>query len=464
MSTSTQLGEDVFGILLYRNDATELLLESTPAGLAIPVLPVPAHSRIAAEITAAINGAWGLDTYCLFSLAGGTHSSTLTPCQVAEVCWPRTSAPTGMRWVPLTWLSARSFVDSRDCEVIEKSLAILDQYRRGEFQGAFGKPGWLSVVSDWVRAAAAEVGLSLTGEFRQFNASPTFSLMRFETDGPAVWLKAVGEPNLHEFPITLKLCERFSDFVPKLIDHRRDWCAWLTFEAEGTSLDACTTAASWSRAAQSLADLQISSMPKIDGFVELGCKDVTRTGLLPIVEPFVEYVAELMNRQTRNQPRPLERRELRALASEIRQSIQALADSGFADTLGHLDLNPGNVFVGANRCTFLDWAEACVGHPFLTFQYLVEHGHRIGVSSQSMMQFRASYAAKWHRVVSPSSLDLAFLHSPLVAVFAFATAGLDWSQDHFRSRPDADGFLRSLTRRMHREALALPREETLWAS
>lgn len=464
MSTSIQLGENAFRILLYRNDATELLLETTPTGLGIPVLPVPAHSRIAAEITAAINSAWGLDTYCLFSLADGTHSSALTPCQVAEVCCSWTSAPAGMRWVPITSLPAKSFEDSRASEVIERSLVLLDQYRRGEFQGAFGKPGWLSIVTDWVRAAAAEVGLSVPGKFRQFNASPTFSLMRFETNGPAVWLKAVGEPNLHEFPITLKLCKRFPDFVPKLIDHRQDWCAWLTFEAEGTSLDRCTTEASWSRAAESLADLQISSMRKIEGLVEVGCKDVTRTGLLPLVEPFVEYAAELMNRQARKQPRPLERPELRALTSQIQHSIQALADSGFADTLGHLDLNPGNVFVGATRCTFLDWAEACVGHPFLTFQYLVEHGQRIGASSQSMMQFRASYAAKWRRLVSPSSLELAFLHSPLVAVFAFATAGLDWEQDHFRSRPDADGFLRSLTRRMHREALALPRGETLWAS
>src|SRR6266404_126757 len=400
MCTSTQLGENGFRILLYRNDATEILLETTPGGLGVPVLAVPAHTRIAEEITASIKNAWGLETYCMFSLSGGTHSYAPSQCQVVEVCRPVTSALTGMQWFSVASLSASSCEDSGALEVIERSLATLDQYRRGELQGIFGKPGWLTVVTDWVRAAATAVGLSLTGEFRQFNASPTFSLIRFETNGPALWLKAVGEPNLHEFPITMKLCEYFSDFVPKLIDYRQDWCAWLALEAEGASLDQSTTEASWSRAAESLANLQISSVQQIHGLVKAGCKDATLRGLLALVDPFVEYVAQPMNRQARQQPRPLQRPELLALATQIRHSIQALGESGFADTLGHLDLNPGNVFVCANRCTFLDWAEACVGHPFLTFQYLAEHGERSSASRQAMMHFRASYSAKWKCLAS----------------------------------------------------------------
>jgi len=52
-----------------------------------------------------------------------------------------------------------------------------------------------------VQRAIEPYGLRLSGEFRQLNASPTFALLRLETTGQALWFKAVGEPNLREFPI-----------------------------------------------------------------------------------------------------------------------------------------------------------------------------------------------------------------------------------------------------------------------
>jgi len=53
-----------------------------------------------------------------------------------------------------------------------------------------------------VRAVIRPLGMELK-DFHQLNGCETFSLIRFETTQLPVWFKAVGKPNLHEFPITV---------------------------------------------------------------------------------------------------------------------------------------------------------------------------------------------------------------------------------------------------------------------
>ncbi len=457
MCTSTQLDENICRILLYRNDATELLLETTPGGLGVPVLPVPTRTRIAEEITAAINSAWGLDTYCMFSLPGGAHSFAPTPCQVVEVCRPGTSTLAGMHWVPVASLSASSFEHSDAFEVIQTSLATLDQYRCGELQGAFGKPGWLTVVTDWVRAEATAVDLSLTGKFRQFNASPTFSLIRFETNGPAVWFKATGEPNLHELTITVSLTRLFPGYLPPILGVNSLWNAWLSEEISNTTLERFTELSVWERVAENLAELQIASIGKCCALFDNQCRDLRLSKLIDLIPPFLTRVAEFMAAQQKQPPPPLTIRELAFLGERLQEAISVLQDFGFPETLGHIDFNPGNILITPARCVFLDWAEACVTHPFTTFEYLAEHFRRSGIrDAGGCNRVAAAYLRPWRSFLSSEELTRTMAVSPLVAVFSYAIAGNAWrSPDALHNSLEA-GFLRSLARRMHSEANRLP--------
>jgi len=61
------------------------------------------------------------------------------------------------------------------------------------------------------------MGVRLTGKFRQLNASPTFSLIRLETNGVALWFKATGKPNEHELAIALSLARLFPRYVPRVL-------------------------------------------------------------------------------------------------------------------------------------------------------------------------------------------------------------------------------------------------------
>ena len=134
---------------------------------------------------------------------------------------------------------------------------------------------------------------------------------------------------------------------------------------------------------------------------------------------------------------------------------------GIPETLGHLDLNPGNIIVSPSRCTFLDWAEAYVGNPFFSLEYLREHlRRRNGTDSTVETKLVESYCAQWEHVVPPAAVAEGLELAPLLAVFAYAAGSYAW-EDTERLQLATAGYLRSLTRRMHREGNELESRRSL---
>jgi hypothetical protein len=455
MSATSQSTHDLFRILLYRNDASEILVETNPGGLRLPILSVPAHRREAEEITGAIKTSWNLETYGLFRSSATVPPHPFVHDYVVEACQPDTASPAGMQWLCVSTLSIGAFQTPSDLAAIQNSLLRLDQYRRNELPGPFGKPGWLQKVTEWVEAQGAARGLHLAGAVHQFNASPTFSLLRFETDGPALWFKAVGEPNAHEFDVTLHLAHFLPRYVPRVMASNREWNAWLSVESEGQHLSAQSGIGDWQRVAAGLADLQISSFGRGLHLVEIGCRDLRACSLRAQLDPFFDCIAELMGRQTTPIPPPLTRPDLAALAGEIRKALEDQNENKIPNVLGHLDCNPGNILVSRERCVFLDWAEGFIGHPFFTFRYLLEHWRRsYGRNADSEKAILSAYATPWETVLSTGDIARELQILPLVAAFAYAVGNQAWQRPEC-IHPETAGYLRSLVRRMKREADAL---------
>jgi hypothetical protein len=454
MRSTTKLDQELFRILLFRDDAAELLLERSSSGVRLPQVSVPAHTRTAEEITAAVKSSWNLETYCLFTLPAGPASEDGARHVVLEACRDDSLSP-GMHWLPVVSCSAACFDDPCEFATMENSLAMLQQHRRGELPGPFGKPGWLPVVTEWVQAQAAGAGLALTGEFRQFNASPAFSLIRFKTDGPALWFKAVGEPNLHEHRITLKLASLFPRFLPRILASHPEWNAWLALESEGSELGENATTDAWGTAAENLALLQISSFGRRFELIHSGCKDLRPCRLVELVDPFLDAMAEFMERQTKLAPAPLSREKLLSLGRNITMSLEELDECAIPNTVGHLDVNPGNLLVCGPRCVFLDWAEGYVGPPFFAFQYLLENLRRLqGEDANRDKSLVLAYEKHWARFASPKEIVKALKTTPLLATFTCAASIGSW-RNRQNIRTESAGYLRSLTRRMQREANAL---------
>jgi len=455
MSSSSQLDHDFFRILLYRRNGKELLLMHAGKSFALPAIPIPRHSRVAQRITEAIRQDWKLDSCCLFPV--GDRNS---PAYAVELCGEASTHPAKTRWLPVDSLAERDFSEAQDFHVIDAATRHLDQYRNAGANSPFGKLGWLRDVIGWVESSAASLGVHLTGEFQQFNASPTFSLIRFETDGPALWFKAVGDPNLQEYRITRALAKLLPDYLPRLVASHEIWNAWVTIEAEGHTLEEFTSVADWQKAAFTLASLQIGSFGNAPHLIGAGCRDVRAGVLLENIDPFFGSMTEVMTQQTKQDPPPLNRAELTALAKRIREALEELMASGIPNVLGHLDCNPGNIIVSRDKCVFLDWAEGSIGHPFFTMQYLVAHSRKsLSTYAGDTNKILSSYLTPWQSFADVRQIAADLALTPLLAAYAYATS-IEPRTNRGSPSPEMAAFLRSLIRRMKHEADALPERST----
>jgi hypothetical protein len=370
-----------------------------------------------------------------------------------------------MRWEPLHSLAEHDFHDRGDFHAVRQAVAQTIASGGVGCLGPFARLGWFEELEQWVRKEIATEGLRLNGRFRQLNAYPNFSLIRFETDGPAVWFKAVGWPNQQEYPLTLALARLFPRFLPTVISTRPDWNGWLAFESEGPLLCESSMVSSRQTAAEDLAKIQTQSIGAISDLLNAGAHDLRATALLGLVEPFFTGMAELMELQTKAPPQPLSREELRRLSDRVREALIILEESPLPMTLGHLDINPGNIVCRISGCVFLDWAETFVGHPFLTFEYFREHFRRApGYDRSQETELVAHYSSPWSAFTSAGDLARAFEFSALVAAFAFAARSNAWRDPQSPEASRTAGHLRSLTRRMEREARLLPERRFLWSS
>jgi Phosphotransferase enzyme family len=454
-ATTTQaVTLDRYRVVLLRNRGSEVLVAGTRPAFTLPAVEVPSHERVAEHTTLALKAGYGIDAICLFETEVQAQGvETQIRCQAMEVTVPTCEVPPDTAWFSAETLFGQSFADAKDLDALTTVFQQLSEFQSAKARGPFGKPEWIRELLSWIETKIACYGLCLTGRIRQLNASPTFALIRLETNGTAMWFKAVGEPNLREFPVSVALSALFPGFVPTVIATHEAWNGWLTMEFSGTSLSECQDSGIWELAAKNLAHLQIESAGKIVLLLEAGCRDMRLPTLFALVDPFIESMSDLMRQQQKTPPAILDDATLQDLGNDIKRALGAMAELGIPDTLGHLDFNPGNILCSRDQCIFLDWAEAFVGSPFLTLEYLREHCARL--ESTNGRELRSAYREEWLCTLSQEAISSAFEVAPLLAVFAYAAGLAAWQNQSTLKDRSAAGYLRSLTRRMHAESIRL---------
>lgn len=458
MEYERECESETYRAIVIAPNGEELLLLAANTQFLLPSMEIPHGQRVAETFTAAMKSEWGQDVICLFTHDVGApadHSGGIH-YQVMECCDRGAYRDARTQWISISSLSKDSFVDLSDHRAVEQSLAECNAHARGSESGPFARLGWFRQLHRRVEEAILPLNLELNGSFRQFNASPFFSLIRLETNGPALWFKAVGEPNLREFPVTLMLARLFPKYVPPILAAWPPWNGWLTPEVDGINLAESREMTLWETAAATLAKLQIESVSSTAQILGSGARCLRASTLLELAHPFLSVASELMEQQTKVPPLVLTHCELQKLEEHICGALSFLDHLGIPDAVGHLDLNPGNIIVSPDGCVLLDWAEACIGHPFFSFEYLLEHFRRaVGVDPRLEEQLIASYAAPWGQMVSPEVIAEALTVAPLLAAFSYAAGSCPWAdQDRLRAAATA-GYLRGMTRRMNREAKQL---------
>ena len=219
METQEQSERETCHVIVFGLDGDDVLLKVTESGFVFPPVEIPRWERLAENLTAALRRDWGCDAVCLFSPNDASQDGNPDGYhyEVME-CW-REQHLDGTDWKPVHSLTADSFQDEAEFRILTQCLHELDGYGHDP-SSPFAQRRSLTRVRGWADDAIRPLGLKLGASFRQYNASPSFSLIRFETNGTAVWFKGVGQPNLREFPITLKLAELFPIYGRNSCDQR----------------------------------------------------------------------------------------------------------------------------------------------------------------------------------------------------------------------------------------------------
>lgn len=457
MESEQQSDRETYRLIFFGPDRSYVLLAGEEGGFQLPCVEIPRWQRVAEHLTAVTRNKYGCVAISLFGseINALRHNSNGPYYQAMECVCSGKEHASNTAWRSVSSLTPDSFKEEADYQALRHCATESTSYE-ADSASPFARCGWFNELRRWVTEAIESIGLHLTGAFHQFNASPSFSLIRFETDGLAVWFKAVGEPNLREFQITLELAELFPRYMPEIVATQPDWSGWLSLEAQGAVLDGTDEITEWTAAAAALAKLQMDSLGKTGAIADAGAHIGRMAVLEALIDPFLDVIALLMKQQAKSPPAILSRENLTLLGRRIHDSLGLLDEFGIPDALGHLDLNPGNVIVSAERCVFLDWAEAYVGHPFFSFEYLLEH-FRCERGRDASLESRlvASYCAPWEQLVPASVVTEARQFTPLLAAFAYATGTGMWRDQERLQDPLAAGYLRSLVRRMNREASQL---------
>lgn len=456
MKSQQQSERETYRLIVLGEDGTKLLVKNTEARFILPSVEISRHERVAENLTGVLKREWGCDAVCLFPMncSPENRGSNRQLHEVLE-CWRDETMGVDTAWTPIRTLTVDSFQHEAEFESLQHSLHQLEDYERDP-SSPFARRGWLEPLRDWTSSAIRPLGLELMDSLQQLNASPAFNLIRFETTGSAVWFKAVGKPNEREFPITLKLAELFPNFMAEIIATKPEWNGWLSREADGRNLGEAKNSEAWELAASSLAKLQIESISYTESLLPLGAHDFRSDALISAADLFFDVIARLMDEQPKTPPATLRREELSLTRVLVDDALTALADLRIPSGVGHMDPNPRNIIVAANRCVFLDWAEAYIGHPFFSFEYLLQHFRR---NSEDRTKFEAQiasvYKIPWQEFLSEDCISEALALVPLAAVFAYAVGDDSWKEAERLRDPVIGGYFRSLARRMNREAMQL---------
>ena len=448
-------------LLIFRRDAEEILLRSERTGFALPQVDIPANERIAANVNRIVECELGLEVISLYEVFPSNPKQGGVFYHAAVAARPRADIPAGTYWTRVGSLTADSFSRQEEFAAIATFRSGLNAAKNGETPEPFLKPNWFAEVAAWAGRSLRPYGLRLSGPFQQLNAGPTFSLIRFATDGTPVWFKAVGEPNTREFRLTLALAQVCSEYLPKVLAENAEWNAWLAEEASGISLSSSADFPLWECAADSLAHLQVRALPHLAEFSCAGARDLRPSSILSRVAPFCEFIAGSTDRADSRDTAQLRKVDWRHLSAAIQDALMELERLNLPETLGHMDLNPQNIFGSARGCIFLDWAEGFTGCPFFSFEYLLQHFRRSFPNDTSLeARCRNAYVRRWQPFLSSRDLERALAFSPLAALFAYAsTLWASLLQQDSLTVPQETYLLR-LGRKMCRMTTA---EQRVWA-
>jgi Phosphotransferase enzyme family len=436
--------QNEYRVVLVLPRSLKILVERHGNRLRLPRVRVPKWARRAEQLTEALQTKWNVKSIAIDFLAGEQLGP---PCCVIEVRthdWEAT----------VDGLVPFEVDDLDDDELTAVDRVTVHGILAGNAadRGTFSRLGWIDDARTWIQESLPDRLIEFSEDVCVLNAGGPFALVRLGTlHPPAYWLKATGSPNTHEFVVTTTLARLLPNSLPPLVAARGAWNAWV-MEDIGRPLHETLSLHSFELALHCLAGLQKASAEHVETLVAAGCFDQRIPHLRAHLPELMRYLEEIMAKQTSTKVLPIESKRLGVLKLLLEDAYIRMEAIGIPNTLLHNDMNTGNILVNGTRAVFTDWAEACVGNPFVTFQHLRIQAEREDATHTWSLSLTALYKQHWRTLLGESQIEEAFALVPPLAIASYL-CGRDMSfSASYRNDTRAHSYARSLARHMDRAA------------
>jgi hypothetical protein len=426
--------------------ASRMLLAVDGAGKRLlPRINVPANTRVVPRLHNVMVTGWGIHGLVLDFLSLEEGSS---PCAVVELI--SDYAPGAFRTASVEQIS--------ESDLSERERTLLCALLREETESPFSRLGWLAEATRWVEQATGATTTSML-DIEQFNAGGAFALIRFPMrSGRSYWLKATGEPNAHELPVTLVLSKLCPVHLPEILDVRPEWNAWIMPDKRTSDpmlpADPTQRLALLECAVTAMAELQVRTIGCDTELLAAGGFD-QRVGVLRAdSELLFESIREAMSLQTSTKAPRIEGERLRRLHRTFDATCDFVEELAIPVTVLHGDMNAGNVLYDDGHCQFIDWSEAYIGYPLVTLQHLLLLNQPADVQLKTRWDRTLidRYRVVMSEICGQDAMDQGIACMPIIAAASAMYGRGEWLRSSIANNPHRQVCVRTLARHMDQAA------------
>lgn len=283
-------------------------------------------------------------------------------------------------------------------------------------------PAWMKQAHEWILAETRRQSIQVTGDIEQPHLYPWSTVLHVPTNEGKLFFKATAPETMFEVPLTHRLAEWFPDRMPELaaVDLERGWM--LMRDGGGQlrqSIRPAQDIAPWRPVIHLFSELQAGAAKHLDELLAIGVPDYR----LPILPDLYRQLLADEKSLLIDQEKGLTTRDLqtlRGMAARFEQICAELVAYGIPESINHGDFHDGNVLVRERRIAIIDWADACLSHPFMSLRTLfvsIEIALKLDeyVFTPEMAALLDHYLEAWHDYGSIEHLRSAYQVSKPVA-------------------------------------------------
>lgn len=432
-------------IALADPKSRRILAERSERAWQLPRIVTPRWTRAAEHAQIAIKDHLGFRAVILDILEEVDNSSLI----LAEYCAKNPVCPkaTRLQWIALNDLPLE--------EISEAERLRLDLVFRKDTagRGRFARFGWVDEALEWLSQVTG-TELEEFVEIRQLNVSAESALVCFRRRAaPPLWLKASAGPLTSEFQITMTLAGLFPDYLPRIVAARKDWQAWCMEDAGGP-LERYLSKEFLGQAMEGLAEIQKASLPLIPALKSSGCRDRGTEVLLSRIPEIIDLITDAMAEQDAEIFRRFSARHGHELECVLKEACLKLQSLKIPDALLHCDISLDNILVGPRGSVFVDWANAGIGNPFITFEQLRVQIDQDPITRSWLPDLARAYERVWLDALGERQIRQTQILIPPIAAFTHLLHQLDCHVKQWR-HPMTRAFLRGMARQIDQAAASL---------